>query len=185
MTVTVSPSTFAMVHFDHDELVDLVQSMVDAADLTADVELIVNERTPLGGLELRSIDPVICYAESGALEDPKRIRYLSAAGAREAVGKLLLEARDRLDDHFGAPPLGEPIPSPHRVAWDTRLVGELVRLGGRDQQQRRRFSFRHQHGFTDRADSAFDRLWESPDMTWAQITELSDQLRSARSSSPG
>lgn len=180
MTVTVSPSTFTMVHFDHDELVELVEAMATAAGLQADVDLIVNERTPLGGLELRSIDPVVCYAESGALEDPKRIRYLSRPGAREAVGKLLLEARDRLDDQFGAPPLDQKVPSPYRVAWDTRLVGELVRLGGRDQQQRRRFSFRHQHGFTDRADSAFDRLWTSPDLTWAQITELSDDLRSSR-----
>jgi len=180
MTVTVTPDEFAMVHFSSSELTRITEDLVGKLGIEQAVEVVVNERTPMGTLQLRSLDPIVCYAESGALENPKRVRYLSPQGAAEAIGRLLLEARDRMTDGFGAPELGAVIPVPQRVAWDTYIVARLVRLGGRDQRQRRLFGFRNKHGFNDSSDRAFKRLWDAESLTWNEIAELSDSLRSVR-----
>lgn len=180
MTVTVTPDEFTMVHFSNPELTRITEDLVGALGIERAVEVVVNERTPMGTLQLRSLDPIVCYVESGALEDPKRVRYLSPQGATEAIGRVLLEARDRMTDGFGAPELGQVIPVPQRVAWDTYIVARLVRLGGREQRQRRLFGFRNKHGFTDSADRAFNRLWDAEPLTWNEIAELSDSLTAVR-----
>jgi hypothetical protein len=180
MTVTITPPEFTMVRFSRDHLARITEELVDAIGITAPVEVVVNERMLTGALELRSVDPIVCYMESGALEDPKRLRDLDPDGAREAIGRLLLEANDRLTEGFDAPPLGERLSVPNQVAWDCHLVGRLVRMGGRDQRQRRLFGFRNKHGFSDDVDHAFERLWSGGPMTFPEIAELSDALRSAR-----
>lgn len=180
MTVTVTPDEFTMVHFSNPELTRITEDLVAALGIDQEVELVVNERTPMATLQLRSLDPIVGYVESGALENPKRVRYLSPQGATEAIGRILLEARDRMTDGFGAPELGVAIPVPRRVAWDTYIVGRLVRLGGREQRQRRLFGFRNKHGFTDSSDRAFTQLWDAESLTWNEIVGLSDSLIAVR-----
>ena len=68
----------------------------------------------------------------------------------------------------------------HRVAWDTYAVGRLVRLGLDGQRQRRLYAFRNRHGFTDVADEAFACLWDGADLSWADVTRLSDDAAAAR-----
>ena len=55
-------------------------------------------------------------------------------------------------------------------------VGRLVRLGYKhhDNRQRRLYHFRSRHGFSDAADSAFERLWTADSLTWPDIKSLSD-----------
>jgi hypothetical protein len=57
------------------------------------------------------------------------------------------------------------------------IIGRLVRLGSRDQQSRRRYQFRNQHGFDDRADAAFDRLWTEDALTFDELRRISDDAR--------
>lgn len=175
MTVTVHPEEFTFVRYDAGEIAALVDDLAAQLDLRDhEIVLEVNERSPLGTAELRSLEPIGLFVDSGALEHPKAPRTLSTEGTVDVLGRLLLEARDRMDPTFGAPALGEPLPLRHRVAWDTYCMGRLAALGHRSQTQRRRYHFRARHGFTDHADAAFDRLWTSPDLTWAEVTEISD-----------
>lgn len=169
--VELDPTEFTLVRFDAArvrEIAEDVAAEVGLADVP--IRVTVEERSPLGFIRIESLEPLALHLEGGAIEDPKRPRELSEEGCRESIGRLLLEARDRLDAEFGAPPLGEDLPAATRVAWDTYIVGRLVRTGGRDQQQRRRYAFRVRHGFDDGADARFDRLWSADGLTFADLS---------------
>ena len=183
MPVTVTPERFTLIDFDAAEIAALTEDLLAKVgiDADADVRIEVNETSPLGFTEIASLDPLTIYLESGALEDPKRPRQLSPHGAQNILGRLLLEASDRLDPAFGAPPLDEPLDLPLTNAWQIYCAGRLDQLGYRhfDQRQRRLYHFRNRHGFTDRADAAFERLWSGDGLTFADIKALSDGALSA------
>ena len=184
MAVTVTPDSFAMVEFEHDAILAVVERLVPQIftdDPDVDVQLDVDERVPLGRAELVSLDPIVIQVEGGALEDPKRPRHLSEAGTADVVGRLLFEARDRLDPAFGEPPPADGISLALANAWDVHATGRLVALGYRAQRQRWLYAFRNRHGFTDAADGAFDQLWAaSSPLAWADIERLSSTALAAR-----
>ena len=179
MPVTVTPERFTLIDFDAAEIAALTEDLLAkvGVDPDAEVRIEVNESSPLGFTQITSLDPVTVYLESGALEDPKRPRQLSPEGAQNILGRLLLEASDRLDPAFGAPPLDEPLDPPLANAWQIYCAGRLDQLGYRhfDQRQRRLYHFRNRHGFTDRADAVFDRLWTGDGFTFADLRALSDE----------
>jgi hypothetical protein len=179
VTVTVEPAAFSFVDYDAGRLAEIVTDVAGALGFEPETDIVleVDERMPFGNHELRRLDPIHCFVESGALEHPQRIRKMSEEGAQEMIGRLLIEARDRLDPTFGAPALGETIDVAPRVAWDVYSIGRLVRLGGRNQRQRRLYQFRNQHGFDDRADAAFTQLWTAESLTFPEICEISDSAR--------
>ena len=177
MPVTVTPERFTLIDFDAAEIAALTEDLLAkvGVDPDAEVRIEVNESSPLGFTQITSLDPVTVFLESGALEDPKRPRQLSPEGAQNILGRLLLEASDRLDPAFGAPPLDEPLDPPLANAWQIYCAGRLDQLGYRhfDQRQRRLYHFRNRHGFTDRADASFERLWAGDGLTFADIEALS------------
>ncbi len=179
MPVIVTPETFSLVGFDHAALTALTEDLLPKVGIDADAEVRVevNEGSPLGWAVIESLDPVTLNIESGALEDPKRPRQLSVPGAQNVIGRLLLEASDRLDPAFGAPALDEPLDPAVANAWETYCAGRLDQLGYRyaDQRQRRLYHFRNRHGFTDRADAVFERLWAGDGLTFADLRALSDE----------
>jgi hypothetical protein len=183
MPVIVTPETFSLVGFDRDEIAAIAEDLLPKVgiDADADVHLEVNEGSPLGWAVVASLDPVTLNIESGALEDPKRPRQLSLPGAQNVIGRLLLEVSDRLDPAFGAPPLDEPLDPAAANAWETYSAGRLDQLGYRyfDQRQRRLYHFRNRHGFTDRADGVFERLWHADGLTFADLRALSDEALTA------
>ena len=119
MSVTVDPAEFTFVDFDAGRIGEITSEVAASLgfDPTTDIVVQVDERIPFGNHELRGLDPIHCFVESGALEHAQRVRKLSEEGTREMVGRLLIEARDRLDPTFGAPPLGEAVdlPPPRRL----------------------------------------------------------------------
>lgn len=173
--VTLDPPTFTLVDFDPAEITGLVEQLLDEIGLDRPVRIEVDQTTPLGHAEVKSLDPIVLFAESGALEDPHRIRKLSPRGTVNVLGVLLYRTRDRLDPAFGEPPPDEALTLPLDTAWDTYAAGRLVRLGHRnhDERQRRLFAFRTRHGFTDSADAAFEALWSGDGLTWSDIERLS------------
>lgn len=187
MPVLVTPERFTLVDFDAEEIRALTADLLARVGLDpdADIHVEVNETSPLGYTQITSLDPVTLYLESGALEDPKRPRQLSPEGAQNVIGRLLLEVSDRVDPDFGAPPLGEPLDPPLANAWQIYCAGRLDQLGYRhfDQRQRRLYHFRNRHGFTDRADAAFERLWAGDGLTFAQIETLSAEALGATAAS--
>ena len=177
MAVTVTPEAFTLVKFDHDELVAVGEKLLADLGLTdLDLRVEVDESTPLGRAVVTSEDPVVVAVESGALEDPRKPRELSASGSADLLGRLLLRVRDRRDPSFGDAPADKDLTQAEAVAWDVYSVGRLVRLGYKhhDNRQRRLYHFRNRHGFSDSADEAFDRLWTADGLAWSDIVALSD-----------
>lgn len=183
MTVSVSPEKFNLVNYESSEIASIVDELIKAIGLPSDVDvrIEVDESTPLGRATVTSTDPLVISLESGALEDPKRPRTLSRTGSADVLGRLLFRVRDRRDPAFGDPPPDDQLTLPQSVAWDAYCVGRLVRLGFKhyDNRQRRLYHFRNRHGFSDAADEAFDRLWTADNLTWSDITALSDSAANA------
>jgi len=169
--VTLEPAEFKLVDFDPDELVALVEGLLDDIGLDGPVRLEVDQTTPLGHTAVRSVDPIVLFCESGALEDPRQLRALSPSGARIELGRMLYRVRDRLDPAFGAPPADDTVTLQEHAAWDAYAVGRIIRAGHAhyDERQRRLYQFRTRHGFSDAGDAAFAALWDGDDLTWADI----------------
>ena len=181
MPVEIRPSEFSMVFFDAAEIQGIVEKLVAEVGLPADVSVTVeiDETTPMGRARVASLDPIVITAESGALEDVKAPRKLSEVGTLDVIGKLLFSVRDRLNPAFGDPPADDDLTLQESVAWEVFCVGRLGRLGHPVQRQRRLYQFRNRHGFTDAADAAFDRLWTADDLTWDDISSISQEALSA------
>jgi hypothetical protein len=175
MPVEVRPEAFSMVFFDATEIRAIVEKLVTEIGLPDDlpVTVEVDETTPMGRALVASLDPLLITAESGAFEDVKAPRQLSAAGTTDVLGKLLFSVRDRLDPAFGEPPSDDDLTLQESVAWEVYCVARLGRLGHAVQRQRRLYQFRNRHGFTDAADAAFDRLWSAEDLSWDDISSAS------------
>lgn len=180
MPTTVEPAEFTIVHFDAGEIASLADELAAAVGLDdAEVRIEVDETAALGHTELVSTDPVVIRTESGAFENPKKLRHFSPEIATDVIGRHLMRARDRRDDAFGDPPPDKELSLAHRAAWEVYTVGRLAQRGYGAQRQRWLYSFRNRHGFTDDADEAFETLWNGTDLTWAQITSLSDETAAA------
>ncbi|HEY9558351.1 MAG TPA: hypothetical protein VIR58_16560 [Acidimicrobiales bacterium] len=175
MALEIRPESFSLVLFDPAQIRAIVERLVGEVGLPAerDVVIEIDETTPLGRSQLVSLDPITLTLESGALEDPRRPRQLDPDGATDVLGRLLFEARDRLDPEFGDPPGVDEITLPQSVAWQVHCVGRLGRLGHRVQRQRRLYQFRTRHGFTDVADAAFEQLWTADRLSWNEIDSIS------------
>ena len=181
MPVEVRPETFSLVFFDAGEIRGIVERLVAEIGLPGDlvVTVEVDESTPMGRARVASLEPVVITAESGALEDVKAPRRLSAGGTTDVIGKLLFSVRDRLDPSFGEPPADDDLTLQESVAWEVYCVARLGRLGHPVQRQRRLYQFRNRHGFTDAADAAFDQLWTADELAWSEITSISQEALSA------
>jgi len=174
--VTIEPESFTLVDFDREELAGVVESLLDAIGLDRSVVLEIDQTTPLGEARVVSLEPdVRLFLESGAIEDPKRLRQLTPSGAANVLGRLLFRVRDRLDPAFGDPPPDGDLGLERSTAWDVYAVGRLVRLGFRHEndRQRRLYQFRTRHGFHDASDAAFEALWAGDALTWADVERLS------------
>lgn len=182
MPVVVRPERFSLVDFDADVIRSLVEGLAADVGLPADLEITidVDETTPLGSAKVTSRDPVVISLESGALEDAKRVRQFDATGAADVLGRLLFEVRDRRDPAFADAPDEGDLTLPLSSAWQAYCVGRLQRLGHKTQRQRRLYHFRNRHGFTDAADAAFAQLWDGQDLTWSDISALSEKAIAAR-----
>jgi len=175
MTVTVTPETFTMVNFDAAALAAIAQKLLDQIGIPdLDVQIKIDETSPLGRTQVVSQDPVIIETESGAIEDPKRPRQLSDAGAADVLGRALLRVTDRRTPGFADAPSDADLTLPQSVAWAVYSNGRLERFGYPAQKQRWLYHFRNRHGFTDVADAAFERLWSTPSLTWSEIVALSE-----------
>jgi hypothetical protein len=183
MTVTVTPESFTMVLFDQPTIVATVERVAGLIGIpdTEEIRVEIDEAGPIARAELSSIDPIVISAEGGSFEDPRHPRQLSESAVAVTVGRLLLQAMDRRSPAFGDPPPDDGLSLAHRVAWDVYAVGRLERLGFEGQRQRRVYAFRNRVGFTDVADEAFTRLWTGSDLTWADITSISDEALAVRS----
>jgi hypothetical protein len=171
MSVTVTPQEFKFVTFDATLIQQVAEGLLASLSLSDyDLHIEVDETTPLARTRV-SVDGAVINirAESGSFEDTKRPRQMSENATATSLGRVLLRVEDRLSDGFGEAPPDDDLTLAQMAAWETYCVGRLSRLGIETNQQRWRYNFRNRHGFTDAVDEAFNRLWSSDGLTWAQL----------------
>ncbi|MEO8265047.1 MAG: hypothetical protein ABI706_05985 [Ilumatobacteraceae bacterium] len=174
MSVTVTPQTFNFVAYDAALIQRVAEGLLASLGMSdRDVVIEVDETTPLSRTRVVIGDTVAIRAESGAFEDTKRPRQQSDVATATSLGRVLLRVRDRLSGGFGEAPADDELTLAQVAAWETYCVGRLSRLGIAVNEQRWRYNFRNRHGFTDDADVAFDQLWTSDGLTWAELQAIS------------
>jgi hypothetical protein len=174
MSVTLTPASFTFVSFDAAVIETIADDLVRSLGLhTHPVAIEVDETTPLARVQIEVGDTITIRAESGAFEDTRKPRQLSETATATALGRVLLRARDRLSGGFGEAPSDDQLSLAQMAAWESYSVGRLERLGITANQQRWRYNFRNRHGFHDQSDAAFDQLWSSEGLTWAELAEIS------------
>jgi hypothetical protein len=175
MAITVLPPTFNFVHFDAEHIEALVGELLERLGMAErNVEVRVDETTPIVRISVEDGDPLIVRADSGAFEDPRRPREMSDENVRTNTGRVLLRARDRGDGSFAAAPADDQLTLLQLATWDTYCVGRLARLGYRVFEPRWRYNFRNRHGFSDASDAIFDELWTADALTWEKLSALAD-----------
>lgn len=181
---TITPAEFTLVPYPADEIVAIVEDVAARIDFpaTVGIDLEVDEElfAPLVGHLSDVVDGRAHIWISGAnFEDKKKPRHFSALQARDDLTVALLRAKDRLHDDFAdAPPDGQ-LSRGERVAWDVWAHGRAAKLGVNVRVQPLRYEYRLQHGFSDVADAAFDRLYAAPTMTYAGIREICKETGAA------
>ena len=170
--VTVVPDEFTMVHYDAGEIRALAEGLAAKIGLPDDfpITIEVDQESPFGNTAI-SFDgsSATLAVQSGAFENPKDPQRLSEDGTRQVLARVFYRFLDRLSPEFGTPPADEQLTFEQYTAWDAYAIGRYARLGYDGEQPRRRYHFRLRHGFTDVADRAFDRLWNSDGLTWADV----------------
>jgi hypothetical protein len=174
MSVTVTPEKFTFVAFDAAVIRRIADDLLTSLGLgQRDVNIEVDETTPLARLRVTAGDPISIRAESGAFEDPKKPRQQSETHTATSLGRVLFRVRDRLLGGFADAPPDEQLSLAQMAAWETYCIGRLGRLGIPVNKQRWLYNFRNRHGFTDHSDTAFDRLWTSDALTWEELRTIS------------
>ncbi len=180
MTVTVTPEQFTMVLFDSAPIRSCVEQLLAKLGMEArDVVIEVDETTPIARVRVQLGDPIVMRADSGALEDTRRPRQLSEVAVNTAFGRVLLRARDRLSGRFDDAPSDDDLTLAQVAAWDTFAMGRLGRLGYPVHTPRWVYNFRNRHGFSDQADQVFAQLWAADELSWAELSMLSERAAAA------
>jgi hypothetical protein len=175
MAVTVTPQAFTFVSFEAPAIEALLTGLLDKmgmADRALQVE--INEASPVVRIVAEDGDPIVIRADSGAFEEPRRPRSLSDDNVVTNAGRVLLRLRDRSDGTFADAPDDADLTLAQTAAWDTYSVGRIGRLGYHVHEPRWRYNFRNRHSFSDAADGIFDQVWGADQLTWAELTALSD-----------
>lgn len=175
--VTVTPDPFTLVKYDTAEIRALVEDAAAVVGIPAgvDIHLEVDEVlfAPLVGHASDVVDGRIELWVSGAnFEDNRRPQHFSAEHAHRDLTIMLLRANDRLSDGFADAPKDAELTRAERAAWDVYAVARARRLGAKIARQAQLYDYRLQHGFSDVADAAFERLWDAESMNFAGLREI-------------
>jgi hypothetical protein len=182
--VSVTPDPFTLVPYDVAEIRSLLEDAAALAEIPSgvDIALTVDEElfAPLTGSMTDVVDGRVLLWISGAnFEDSRRPVHFSAAQARLDLAVMMLRAKDRLSEDFADAPPDAELTRGERTAWDAHATGRAQRLGLPVRRPRQLYDFRLQHGFTDVADAAFTRCWESDHLTWAALREICKETGAA------
>jgi hypothetical protein len=184
MTVSVQPDPFTLIEYDAAVIGGIIDDCAARVGLPSnvDIDLVVDEElfAPLVGHTSDVENGTIkLWISGGNLEDNKLPRHFSQMQAERDLTIMLLRAKDRLDDDFAAAPADGSLNRGERAAWDAYAMGRAARLGAPVRHQATLYEFRLQHGFSDVADAAFDRLWNAESMTWDGIREICKETGAA------
>jgi hypothetical protein len=173
----VRPDPFTLIAYDGEEIAAIVDdaAALVGVDPAVPIEVEVDEElfAPLVGHTSDYVDGIVrLWISGGNLEDYRRPRTFSPAQARRDFTLAMLRAKDRLSEDFAAAPPERELSRGERAAWDVYAAGRAARLGIAVRRQAQLYDYRMQHGFTDIADAAFERLWNAESVTWDGIREV-------------
>ena len=175
MTVEVTPTTFTYVYFDSAYIARIAQRLIGLFHLeNHNIRIDINETTPLAKMHIEFGDPIVINIQSGAFEDFSRPRQQSEPATTQSLGRILLKVRDRLSPEFANAPADEDLTLVQVAIWETYCVARLSRHDIDINRQRWLYNFRNRHGFNDASDRAFEKIWNSNDLTWEQLQSISD-----------
>jgi hypothetical protein len=175
--ITVTPDPFTLIAYDASEIRAIAEDVAAMVEFPAgvgiDIEVDEELFAPLVGHASDFANGRVHLWISGAnFEDNRRPRTFSADQARRDLTLALLRAKDRTTDDYADAPADNQLKRAERAAWDVHAAGRAAALGFPIRRQALLYEFRLQHGFSDVADAAFERLWNSPSMTFAGIREI-------------
>jgi hypothetical protein len=182
--VHISPDAFTVVPYEVPVIAALVEEAAALVGFPADVEidLEVDEDLPhplVGTASDIADGRARLWMSGGNLESTHRNREFNEPAARFDLTLMLLRANDRLAEGFASAPPDIELSLAERIAWDVWTHARAGRLGLPTRTDRMRYDFRLQHGFTDAADAAFDRLWKAPTLTWDGLREICKETGAA------
>jgi hypothetical protein len=189
VNVTVVPDPFHLVNFEAAVIRAIVEDV--AAQLqwptSVDIVLTVDEQLPhpILGTFADVVDGTAqLWVSGGNFESRNESRAFAELHARAEITHMLLRARDRMSDDFASAPPEAELSLGERAAWDLYAWGRCQRLGFPVHEQKRRYDFRMQHGFSDASDAAFDRLYAAETMTWNGLREICAETGAASRPKP-
>ena len=153
--VTVTPDPFTLIDYSGADIAAIVEDVAALIGLPGNVEVQID------------VDEELFAPLVGHMSDVVDGRLV-----RRDLTISMLRGQDRLSPDFAEAPPDNQLTRAERAAWDTYAVGRAQRLGLPVRRQAQIYEFRLQHGFSDSADAAFERLWETPSTTFAAIQEI-------------
>jgi hypothetical protein len=184
-TISLTPEAFTLVKFDAAELVALARDAAATVGVPDGVSIAIEVDEALPGPLIASAAEVTdgnlsFWFSGGCFEDPKRQAVLEPEMSRTELGAAFLRGRDRLDGGFEDAPADSDISERQRAMWDVYADGRLNRQGGFViNEARRRYTFRLRCGFNDVADAEYDRLWQAPSLSWAELEAAESRIAAA------
>ena len=184
--VHVTPDPFTVVPYEVPVIVGLVEEAAALIGFPTDVEidLEVDEDLPhpLVGTASDVVDGrAVLWMSGGNLEDTHRNRaVLGAVGAARARRRCCCARTTGSPTGFASAP-----PDVELTLAERGRVGRVDARAApdgsasRSRPDRMRYDFRLQHGFTDAADAAFDRLWDAETLTWDGLREICKETGAA------
>jgi hypothetical protein len=181
--VEVTPEQFTYVQYDAGVIAGIAEELASKVGLPDDVpiRIEIDEELPLPltGSTADVVDGRAVLWFSGAnFEDGRHRATFNEPLARTELANELFRARDRLEG-FADAPVDEELTDAQRAAWSAFGEGRTARLGELTRKVRRQYVFRLYNGFTDVADSAFERLWTADSFTWAELQALCAECKAA------
>ena len=174
MTVTVEPSIFKVVKYDSKEIAGVANEMLKLLGMeSTNLMIEVDETVAMSRVTTTTGEPVHILVMSSAFENLKKPMTFSSDNTKFSLGRGLLRVRDRQSGNFADAPTDEDLSIVEAAVWETYCVGRLSRLGLKVHKQRWHYNFRNRHGFNDAADKHFEKIWTSGDLTWSQLSEIS------------
>jgi hypothetical protein len=175
--VQITPESFELVQYDSGRIAQLSEELASVIGFPAEVpiEIDIDEELPLPltGSSVDIVDGRAVLWFSGAnFEDGKWRTQFDESVARSELAISLLRAADRLGPGFQGAPDDDELSDAARHAWDVWAEGRASRHGQPARQVRRHYHFRLYNGFTDVADTAFDRLWNAGELTWRDLETI-------------
>jgi hypothetical protein len=177
LNITITPAEFTLIRYDANEIAAITADVAAMIDFPPDVDIAIDVDeelfAPLTGHMSDVVDGVAHIWISGAnFEDKRQPQHFSPSQAHDDLLVALLRCKDRLSDEFAGAASDAEISRAERAAWDVSAHGRAGKLGVHVRRQALLYEFRLQHGFTDVADAAFDRLFAGGPVTWEGLREI-------------